>query len=107
LPSKKWVAAYVLNKRAVANNSWVNFLRKKMDQLRDEYYRTELKQEKVPAKVKRMRHKLMYEAIKQIAELAPLENLSEEDLLKIYYEGALPRRREKAKLLKVLELPKK
>jgi hypothetical protein len=26
LPSKKWAAAYALNKRSVANNKWVNFL---------------------------------------------------------------------------------
>jgi hypothetical protein len=100
LPSKKWVAAYVLNKKTVANNSWVNFLRNKMDKLREEYYKEVLKKEKGPAKVQRIRHKLMAEAIKQIPELAPLENLSDEELLKIYYEGVLPRRREKTKYSK-------
>jgi hypothetical protein len=108
LPSKKWAAAYFLNKKAVANNKWVKFLQSKMDELRKEYYlKKGYAEEKIPQKIKRMRHKLMYEAIKQIPELAPLETLSEEDLLKIYYEGVLPRKREKTKVSKTLELPKK
>jgi hypothetical protein len=59
VPNKKWVAAYILNKRAVANNKWVNFLRSKMDKLREEYYKEVLKQGEVPEKVERIRHKLM------------------------------------------------
>jgi hypothetical protein len=106
LPSKKWAAAYFLNKNAVKNNKWVKFLQSKMDDLRKEYYLQEgYTEEKIPAKVQRIRHKLIAEAIRRIPELAPLENLPDEELLKIYYEGALPRKREKTKVSKVLELP--
>jgi hypothetical protein len=77
-----------------------------MDELRKEYYEKQHKE--VPARVQRIRHKLMLEAIKRIPELAALEGLSEEDLIKVYYEGAIPRsRKQKTKLLQVLELPKK
>jgi hypothetical protein len=102
LPNKKWVAAYVLNKRAVANNKWVNFLRKKMDKLREEYYNEVLKQE-VPEKVERIRHKLMAEAIRRIPELAAIEKLPDEELIKLYYEETIPRSKEtKKKLYKLL-----
>jgi hypothetical protein len=107
VPSKKWAAAYFLNKRAVANNPWVNFMRSKMDALREQYYQKQGKE--VPERVQRIRHKLMLEAIKRIPELAALEGLSEDDLIKLYYEGAIPRSKQlKKKLgLQVLELPKK
>jgi hypothetical protein len=106
MPSKKWAAAYFLNKRAVANNEWVKFMRSKMDELRKEYYQKQGKE--VPERVQRIRHKLMFEAIKRIPELAALEGLTEEDLIKAYYEGAIPRsRKQKTKLLQVLEMPKK
>jgi hypothetical protein len=50
----------------------------------------------------------MLEAIKRIPELAALEGLTEEDLIKAYYEGAISRsRKQKTELLQVLELPKK
>jgi hypothetical protein len=88
VPSKKWAAAYFLNKRAVANNKWVNFMRSKMDDLRKEYYQKQGKE--VPERVERIRHKLMFEAIRRIPELAALEGLSEDDLIKAYYEGAVP-----------------
>jgi hypothetical protein len=109
LPSKKWAAAYFLNKKSVEKNKWVNFLRKKMDDLRKEYYMTVkgVKEEKeIPAKVERIRHKLMLEAIKRMPELAAIENLPEEELIKLYYEGAAPRSKEvKKKLYKVLGVP--
>jgi hypothetical protein len=61
-----------------------------------------------PERVQRIRHKLMLEAIKRLPELAALEGLSEDDLIKAYYEGAVPRsRRQRTKLLQILELPKK
>jgi hypothetical protein len=111
VPSMKWAAAYFLNKRAVANNKWVNFMRSKMDALRKEYYMSVKggKEEKdIPERVQRIRHKLMAEAIKRIPELAALEGLSEDDLIKLYYEGAIPRSKERKKrLLQVLKLPKK
>jgi hypothetical protein len=105
IPTKKWAAAYFLNKKAVANNPWVNFMRTKMDALRNEYYQTQGKA--APARVPRIRHKLMLEAIKRIPELAALEGLSEEDLIKAYYEGAVPPRRKPKEKLQILELPKK
>jgi hypothetical protein len=106
VPSRKWAAAYFLNKKAVESNEWVKFLRSKMDDLRKEFYAKHGKE--VPERVQRVRHKLMLEAIKRIPELAALEGLSEEDLIKAYYEGAIPRsRKQKTKLLQVLELPKK
>jgi hypothetical protein len=108
VPTKKWAAAYFLNKRSVANNPWVNFMRSKMGALRDEYYRDIRKEKEAPPRVERIRHKLMLEAIRRTPELAALENLSEDDLIKAYYEGALPRsRKQKARLLPVLEMPKK
>jgi hypothetical protein len=107
VPSRKWTAAYFLNKRAVVNNEWVKFMRSKMDELRKEYYDKQGKKD-IPERVQRIRHKLMLEAIKRIPELAALEGLTEEDLIKAYYEGAIPRsRKQKTKLLQVLELPKK
>jgi hypothetical protein len=72
VPSKKWAAAYFLNKKAVANNPWVKFMRTKMDDLRKEYYMSVkgVKEEKdIPARVERIRHKLMLEAIKQFPNL--------------------------------------
>jgi hypothetical protein len=104
VPTKKWAAVYFLNKRAVAKNKWVNFLRKKMDNLRDEYYKEVGK--KKPKRVERIRHKLMTEAIKRMPELAAIEKLPEEELIKLYYEGAVPRsRKQNEKLYKILELP--
>jgi hypothetical protein len=103
VPSKKWAATYFLNQRTAANNKWVNFLRKKMDKLREEYYKEELKQEKIPEKVKRMRHKLMAEAIRRMSELDALEHLPDEELIKLYYEGTVPRSKtQKQKLYKLL-----
>jgi hypothetical protein len=105
VPSKKWAAAYFLNKKAVASNEWVKFLRSKMDDFRKEYHGKQGKE--VPERIQRIRHKLMLEAIKRIPELAALEGLTEEDLIKAYYEGSIPRsRKQKTKLLQVLELPK-
>jgi hypothetical protein len=107
VPTKKWAAAYFLNKRAVANNPWVNFMRSKMGALREQYYK-EVKKEEIPPRVERIRHKLMLEAVRRTTELAAIENLSDDELIKLYYEGAVPRRKElKKKLLPVLELPKK
>jgi hypothetical protein len=103
IPTKKWAAAYFLNKKAVENNPWVIFMRKKMDALRDEYYKEQGKA--APAKVQRTRHKLMAEAIKRIPELAALEGLSIDDLIKAYYEGTVPPRRKPKEKLQVLELP--
>jgi hypothetical protein len=106
IPTKKWAAAYFLNKRAVTNNPWVKFMKTKMDALRNEYYQAQGKE--VPARVPRIRHRLMLEAIKRMPELAALEGLSEDDLIKAYYEGAVPRsRKSKEKILKILEMPKK
>jgi hypothetical protein len=108
LPTKKWAAAYFLNKRAVAKNPWVNFMRSKMGALRDEYYREVKKEKEAPPRAERIRHRLMLEAIRRTPELAAIENLSDDDLIKAYYEGALPRsKKQKAKLLPVLEMPKK
>jgi hypothetical protein len=77
-----------------------------MDDLRKEYYGKRGKE--VPARAERIRHKLMLEAIKRIPELAALEGLSEDDLIKLYYEGSVPRsRKQKRKLLPILEMPKK
>jgi hypothetical protein len=76
-----------------------------MDELRKEYYQKQGKE--VPERVQRIRHKLMLEAIKRIPELAALEGLSEEDLIKAYYEGAVPPRRRPKEKLQILELPKK
>jgi hypothetical protein len=69
----------------------------------------EVKKEKeAPPRIERIRHKLMLEAIRRTPELAALENLSEDDLIKAYYEGAIPRsRKQKTRLLPVLEMPKK
>jgi hypothetical protein len=109
IPTKKWAAAYFLNKKAVAHNDWVNFMRTKMDELRNEYY-TKIKGKKpedIPARIQRIRHKLMLEAIRRMPELAALEGLSEEDLIKAYYEGAVPPRRRPKEKLQILELPKK
>jgi hypothetical protein len=111
VPSKKWAAAYFLNKKAVAHNDWVNFMRSKMDDLRKEYY-TKIKgkkPEEVPERIQRIRHKLMLEAIKRIPELATLEGLSEDDLIKLYYEGRVPPSKKlKERIgLQVLGLPKK
>jgi hypothetical protein len=111
VPSKKWAAAYFLNKKAVAHNDWVNFMRTKMDELRKEYY-TKIKgkkPEEVPERIQRIRHKLMLEAIRRIPELAGLEGLSEDDLIKLYYEGRVPpSKKQKERLgLQVLALPKK
>jgi hypothetical protein len=106
VPTKKWAAAYFLNKRAVANNEWVKFMRSKMDDLRKEYYGR--KGEEPPPRAERIRHRLMLEAIRRTPELAALENLSEDDLIKAYYEGAISRsRKQKTRLLPVLEMPKK
>jgi hypothetical protein len=104
VPSKKWAAAYFLNKRAVANNEWVKFMRSKMDELRKEYYQKQGKEP--PPRAERIRHKLMLEAIRRTPELVALENLSEDDLIKAYYEGAIPQsRKQKTRLLPVLEMP--
>jgi hypothetical protein len=106
VPTKKWAAAYFLNRRAVTNNEWVKFLRTKMDELRKEYYRQ--KGEEPPPRAERIRHRLMLEAIRRTPELAALEGLIEDDLIKAYYEGSIPRsRKQKRKLLPVLEMPKK
>jgi hypothetical protein len=105
-PTKRWAAAYFLNRRAVAGNEWVKFLRSKMDELRKEYY--EKRQKEVPPRVAREQHKLMLEAIKQNPELAALEGLSEKDLIREYYEGKIPARQKRRKqLVQILELPKK
>jgi hypothetical protein len=79
-------------------------MRTKMDALRNEYYEKQGKA--APARVPRIRHKLMLEAIKRIPELAALEGLNEEDLIKAYYEGAVPPRRKPKEKLQILELPK-
>jgi hypothetical protein len=105
VPTKKWAAAYFLNKRAVAKNPWVSFMRSKMGELRDEYYR-EVKKEKAPPRVERIRHRLMLEAIRRSPDLAPIENLSDEDLINLYYEGRIPPRRKKEGL-PILQMPKK
>jgi hypothetical protein len=76
-----------------------------MDELRKEYYKNLGKEP--PERVQRIRHKIMLEAINRIPELAALKELSEEDLIKAYYEGAIPRgKKQRSKLLQVLEMPK-
>jgi ribosomal protein S24E len=83
-------------------------MRSKMGALREQYYKEVKKEKEAPPRVERIRHKLMLEAIRRIPELVAIENLSDDDLIKLYYEGAVPRRKElKKKLLPVLELPKK
>jgi hypothetical protein len=82
-------------------------MRSKMGALRDEYYR-EVKKEEAPPRLERIRHKLMLEAIRRTPELAAIENLSDDDLIKLYYEGRVPlRKRIKKEGLPILELPKK
>jgi hypothetical protein len=50
----------------------------------------------------------MLEAIRRTLELAAIENLSDDDLIKLYYEGAVPlRKRLKKQTLLILEMPKK
>jgi hypothetical protein len=76
-----------------------------MDDLRKEYYGR--KGEEPPPRAERIRHRLMLGAIRRTPELAALENLSEDDLIKAYYEGTIPRsRKQKTRLLQVLEMPK-
>jgi hypothetical protein len=108
VPTKKWVAAYYLNKKSVENNPWVKFMRTKMGALRNEYYTTIKKEKEAPPVPERIRHKLMLEAIKRSPELAAIKDLNEDELLKLYYEGRVPlKRRIKKEELPVLELPKK
>jgi hypothetical protein len=78
-----------------------------MDALRKEYYLQEgYKEDEIPKKVQRIRHKLMAEAISRMPELAAILNLPDEELIKLYYEGTIPRSKEtKKKLYKLLPGP--
>jgi hypothetical protein len=104
IPTRKWAAAYFLNKKAVEKNDWVKFMRSKMDQLRNEYYQS--KNMQPPERVPKIRHKAMVQLVTTRPELMDLANLPEDELIKAYYEGAIPRSRKlREKLYPILELP--
>jgi hypothetical protein len=107
VPTREWVATYYLNKKAKPN-SWVEFMKKYLPELRKAYYEEQLKTVQDPnqralllynrdrPRKPRTRHAKIATLIQQTPELSNLGNLSEEELLRILYGEKLGRMRRRA-----------